>query len=1019
MFCLTTWLFSFGLFHTEKTSAQNFNIQTFTTRDGLSHNEVRGVALDSLGFLWIATWDGLSRYDGHSFRNYFHNPDDSLTIPYFSIQNVLVDGGGNLWLVSDVGTVARYDRDKDIFKATGITKDSLPERFKNISVDESGYMWLLDSDRIFRHDFTKNIFERYDLCDKDGSLSEVLSGDVTYSVSTIEDNKVWIVSSEIYEFEKSSDNKLILKNEYRISESDQMDGIDFGFSFWYRIYHSESGRKWIFSNVGLFLLEKETGIFREFRAPFPGNEFSGRGCLSWSWYNGGLWLYNMDETRLSHIPDNYCRLLRGVFCQNKDLIWFSSHSLTGAALGLTRVVFTPDYFKDYPLPGEENNVRAVYAVARDTDNNIWVGMRGKDPLMRITPDSKTLKVRIPDYSDRIDAGAIRSITPTDEGIWIGFFMKLLLFYNFSSGEISLYNPDAHWYRPLAVDNNGDLYLNGGTDNKTLIRFCPDLQMITDSIFYSSKSPIYKIVIDPGGIVWCGMNGSLVMKYDPATRKVESFILSKGKYNVEDICVGENGELWLALLGGGVCNFDPVTGRKKFYTTSGGLANNMTYCILKDNSGNIWVSTNTGISRINPETGNIRSFGLNEGLNIIEFNSGASYTCKDGEFLMGGMGGLVGFYPDEINKAVSESGDQKVIVTEVSVSGREKHFRQTPCDPDTILFNKGDNNFKLYFSSSDFVNSANTLFRYKLSDVNRDWVEADSRNRNISYANLKPGWYNFQLQATDRNGSWAASREIRIKFPPYFYQTLLFRISVTLFLLLLVTSMILIYIRQLKQREAQKQDALRLQSLRGQMNPHFIFNSLNSINYFISNNDKLSANRYIADFSKLIRSILHNLSHDYITLEKEIESVEDYLKIEHLRFGDKFDYQVIVEKASGYENVKVSPGLIQPFIENAIWHGVRGLENRKGKIEVWFGYKYGHLACMVKDDGIGRKKAEMLRSSNDQKKSKGISIVHERLRIINGLQKSHYQIIIADLHPDRTETGTLVEIDIPVFRELTY
>ena len=311
----------------------------------------------------------------------------------------------------------------------------------------------------------------------------------------------------------------------------------------------------------------------------------------------------MDEARLSHIPDNYCQLLRGAFWQNKDLIWFSSHSLTGAALGLTRVVFTPDYFKDYPLPGEENDVRAVYAVARDKENNIWVGMRGNDPLMRITPESKTLNVRIPDYSGWTDAGAIRSITATDEGIWIGFFRKLLFFYRFSSGEITGYDPDAHWYRPLAIDNNGDLYLNGGKVNKTLIRFCPDLQMITDSVPYSFESAIFKIVIDPNGIVWCAMNQSLVFNYDPATRKVESFILSRGNYNVEDICIGEKGELWFALLGGGVCNFDPVTGRKVFYTTSNGLANNMTYCILKDNSGNIWVSTNTGISRINPETGN--------------------------------------------------------------------------------------------------------------------------------------------------------------------------------------------------------------------------------------------------------------------------------------------------------------------------------------------------------------------------------------------------------------------------------
>jgi LytS/YehU family sensor histidine kinase len=136
----------------------------------------------------------------------------------------------------------------------------------------------------------------------------------------------------------------------------------------------------------------------------------------------------------------------------------------------------------------------------------------------------------------------------------------------------------------------------------------------------------------------------------------------------------------------------------------------------------------------------------------------------------------------------------------------------------------------------------------------------------------------------------------------------------------------------------------------------------------------------------------------------------------MRFGDKFEYEVSIDRDIDNTNVKVSPGMIQPFIENAIWHGVRGLENRKGKIEVWFGMKSGHLACVVKDDGIGRKRADLAKPGKDQKKSKGISIVLERMKIINGLQGSHYQIVISDLYPDKSEAGTMVEIDIPIVRE---
>ncbi len=489
-------------------------------------------------------------------------------------------------------------------------------------------------------------------------------------------------------------------------------------------------------------------------------------------------------------------------------------------------------------------------------------------------------------------------------------------------------------------------------------------------------------------------------------------MSNDNYNIEDICIGDSGDLWLALLGGGVCNFNPGTGKKRFFTTSDGLSSNITYSLLKDKEGNIWVSTNTGISRINPQTGIIRIFGPAEGLNIVEFNSGASFAANNGEFLMGGMGGIVGFFPDRINREEEEKPQQKIIFTEIRTSGNLKPFRHSVSKPDTITLNKGENNITINFSSTDFIHSDKTNYRYELSKIDEDWVETDSRNRNVSYANLNPGWYNFQLQATDQGGVWSAEKELIIRVEPFFYQTLIFRIAVPVVFLLLISTVILMYIRQLKQRETQKQDALRLQSLQGQMNPHFIFNSLNSINYFISKNDPFSANKYIADFSRLIRSILYNFNSDFISFDKEIDSLEEYLKIEHLRFGDKFNYRIEVDSGIVAGQHKVSPGLVQPFVENAIWHGVRGLDKRKGNVTVRYSMENGKLTCTIEDDGIGRKKAEAAKSRMDIKVSKGIFIVTERLKIINKLQKADYGIIISDLYPEKHETGTRVVIDIP-------
>ncbi len=227
-------------------------------------------------------------------------------------------------------------------------------------------------------------------------------------------------------------------------------------------------------------------------------------------------------------------------------------------------------------------------------------------------------------------------------------------------------------------------------------------------------------------------------------------------------------------------------------------------------------------------------------------------------------------------------------------------------------------------------------------------------------------------------------------------------------------MIVLYIRQIKQRERLKQDELRLQSLQGQMNPHFIFNSLNSINYFISNNDKISANKYIADFSRLIRSILSNLRSNYVLFEVEINSIRDHLNIEHLRFGDKFDFEINTDAVLHNLKVKVFPGRVQPFIENAIWHGVRALEKRKGFIKICFSYsRPDMIKCTVTDDGVGRKAIVESHADNGNHKSRGTEIVTERLQLISKLRGINYSLFITDMFPEEKETGTKVEIDIPI------
>lgn len=215
------------------------------------------------------------------------------------------------------------------------------------------------------------------------------------------------------------------------------------------------------------------------------------------------------------------------------------------------------------------------------------------------------------------------------------------------------------------------------------------------------------------------------------------------------------------------------------------------------------------------------------------------------------------------------------------------------------------------------------------------------------------------------------------------------------------------------REKQKANMqIKIQSLRSQMNPHFIFNSLNSVNNFISKNDERSANKYLSDFSKLMRAVLKNSDLDFVSLESEIETLRLYLELEHFRFGNKFTYSLTVDGSIEPNQFQIPPMLVQPYIENAVWHGLRYKEE-KGELSVRFYLEGGHLFCTVLDNGIGRKKSAELKTSNQkQQQSTGIKNTKERIELLNKMYKTKLHISIEDLEQNGEALGTKVNISLP-------
>ncbi|TMU54344.1 tetratricopeptide repeat-containing sensor histidine kinase [Flagellimonas algicola] len=213
-----------------------------------------------------------------------------------------------------------------------------------------------------------------------------------------------------------------------------------------------------------------------------------------------------------------------------------------------------------------------------------------------------------------------------------------------------------------------------------------------------------------------------------------------------------------------------------------------------------------------------------------------------------------------------------------------------------------------------------------------------------------------------------------------------------------------------QQQKLANNLLALKSLRTQMNPHFIFNALNSVNNFIAKSDERSANRFLSDFSVLMRSVLENSEEDFIPLPKELELLELYVRLEHSRFSDKFDFSIEVDDNIDVEAFEIPPMLLQPYIENAIWHGLRYKEE-KGflKINVSEVTK-DKLKIVIEDDGIGRKRSAALKTENQKKqKSKGMGNIKKRIQILNDMYKNKVEVSIADLKED--QTGTRVTLNL--------
>lgn len=462
-----------------------------------------------------------------------------------------------------------------------------------------------------------------------------------------------------------------------------------------------------------------------------------------------------------------------------------------------------------------------------------------------------------------------------------------------------------------------------------------------------------------------------------------------------------GKLWVGLKNDGLVCYP--NGLEETSNQVRYLRNTSISSISENVIGELWISTfGEGVYQFNPGT----STDYQAPALFSDFDS--SDAPKEAIALEErDLGPKGDFNP---NHLVKDSLPPKIFITGVRIMGE-----------DTSILSDYDLGFRQNFIEISYLGFAqsSTLiqYRYQMEGVNEDWVYTSRQL--AQYTTLPPGNYTFRVEAVNKDGVWSESpASLKFTINPPFWQTNWFRLVLVLSTILLTA--IIWYLTYLRiKRKSQKREAynrklaqVELQALRAQMNPHFLFNTLSSIQHFITLNRNEDAINYLSKFAKLMRVILDNSKSPEIPLKDELSALRIYLELESLRFKDKFDFSIEVDENLDVNYDQIPPLLIQPYVENAIMHGIMHLD-KKGMIKVRIEHQGNFMKVLVEDNGVGRERSKEL-EKHKMHQSRGMSITKDRLEIINSSRKSSLNLKITDLKDDKAKAlGTRVEIFIPL------
>ena len=948
------------------TLGQEYSYTHYDSKEGLAGSTVYNITQDKEGFLWFATETGLSRFDGTHFKNF--TQEDGL--PDNEIIQLFADSKGRVWLSPFRRAICYYHKGTiHNSENDSLLKDlHLPENVLRFAEDPDGNILLQERSGLHVIHANGKITAITTMNNKPLGYITMIGGWKAGGFLVLLDSTFYILKDDRFTLWRS------VKYEIKHFNFSAFNGETM-------VWRCTPSNIAVLSPQGNKTLKFPDHLLNAYiNMSLLDNRHVATCTLE------GAFVYDLNKT------DSVTQYLPGISVSNtfKDSEgnwWFSTFGKGVYRLNSAVVLNFRSFTNDQP------------------DNQILSLVKYKDLILAATKRNQIIKLSAKTgklqgyvtYGFNSPSSVFMASTSQNNVVFLGTRHDLIKL----SYDLTGYS-DTLWLSVKSMCTYKSNILVA--TEKNVLEIDPVTFKIIDTLWderatcvYSNNETIYI--------------GTLKGLYRINPGKEIQYLGEHNKLfqtRVAAICEDANQVTWIATQGEGLIAWKNNR-IIKHITRYDGLTSSICRTVFLEN-GTLWIGTDKGLSKVQvlQQGLPIEKYTTNDGLSSDIINC---IFVQDRKVFVGTPEGITFFDED---KMTSQSRCN-LRFTDITVGGKTFYPADVP-----VFLPHDKNSIQFNYVGISFKSAGDIRYRYRLLGLDSAWHE--TRETFLSYPTLPSGDYQLQLQAINKFDVHSLIIASSFTIDKLVWERTWFRVLIGMLFLAFTGLLVALIISRIRKREREKTVAskkigeLEQLSRKAQMNPHFIFNSLNSIQQYVMDADVAGANKFISGFSRLIRQTLDFSSKPEISLEEELDYLTNYLELEKTRLEDAFSWSVIIDAAVDPADYHIPPMILQPFVENSVRHGLRFRKDREGKVTIQIKKENDYLVCILEDNGIGRKAAQQYKSGTPiNYQSKGLSLTVDRINMFNRESLQKITMHIDDLEDNfHNPLGTRVTISFPVF-----